>query len=281
MAASIAAWIKDAELQLAATSDSARLDAELILGHVMQVNRAHIFAWPEQKIADNHQEDLEHYLKRRKLGEPIAYLLQQKEFYGLSFLVTKDTLIPRPDTELLVTIAKSLLSPIPAPKVADLGTGSGAIALTLAQELPDARILATDNCAKALFIAQKNCQHLALNNVSFSQGSWCNALPDELFDMIIANPPYLATEELKIAAAELQFEPKIALTSGKDGDEALEMIIRSAYSFLKPNAYVILEHGATQGAIVRTFFARYGYGFIETYQDLRNLDRVTLAKRAI
>lgn len=260
--------------QLAAVSSSAILDAELLLANALQCEKNQLFIYPEKELSPNELIIFEKLLQRRLAGEPIAYILLQQGFWDLDLTVTPAVLIPRPETELLVEIILEKFGEQENLKLADLGTGSGAIALALASEKPKWEITATDYSAAALEIAKSNAENLQLNNVRFFQGSWCEALPNEKFDIIVSNPPYIAAMDPHLTA--LQFEPQSALISGADGLDDIRKIISQAGNFLKLNGMLLLEHGFEQGVAVRELLLQAGYKEIETRCDLNKLDRATL-----
>lgn len=252
------------------------IDFEILLAHVLNVPRSYLHSWPEKQISPENEQQFKHYLQRRLNGEPVAYIIGHQEFWSLDFEVTKDVLIPRPETELLV----ELVLKFPNEKqlvVADLGTGSGAIALSIANERPQWKIHATDKSEKALFIAKKNADRLKINNVAFYQGDWCEALPDVKFNVIVSNPPYIEENHPNLPA--LRYEPHTALVSTQQGLADLKMIITQAKNHLQPGGILMLEHGFDQAKSVTDFLHHEGYLDIKTLQDLAGKDRVTVAKR--
>lgn len=252
------------------------LDAEILLAHILHKPRSYLHAWPEHTLTDEQAKQFAEYVKRRSNREPVAYITGRQEFWSLELSVNSDTLIPRPETELLVeTTLKLAGDSNPRMKVADLGTGSGAIALALAHERPTWQIYATDSSEHALQIARKNAQQLAINNISFQFGNWCSALCEEDMDIIVSNPPYIAETEWERYASGLEFEPRQALVSGMDGLEAIRTIIQSASRYLKPSGYLLIEHGYRQGNAVRELFAAAGCSGIYSINDLAGRERVT------
>ena len=260
-------------------------DAEILLAHVLQCNRARFFAFPEQIMSAANGAAYCALVKARALGQPVAYLTNQREFYGLNFAVNASVLIPRPETELLVELALKLL-PSEASAVLDLGTGSGAIACALAHARASLRVLATDQSAEALALAQENANNLGLKQVQFRLGSWFEAVPSgQTFDLIASNPPYLAAGDPHLSAGDLRFEPINALTPIKAGDFAadsgladLQRIIAGAPAHLKAGAWLLLEHGCDQAAAVRACFRRHSYSEIATLRDYSDLDRVSYGR---
>lgn len=278
MTISIRQALQSTQSQLASVTDTPLLEAELLLAAVLQKPRSHLRAWPEQVLSSLEARLLMAYVERRLQHEPLAYILGHKEFWSLDFQVTPDTLIPRPETELLIELVLKLLPANAALQLADLGTGSGAIALTLAHERPNWHLFATDISAKTLQIASNNAHQLAIKNVSFHQGNWCTALPPLRLDAIVSNPPYIAETEWADYAAQLEFEPRHALVAGKDGLDAIKEISQTAGSYLKPGGYLLIEHGFSQAERVRDLLDASGYKNIDSVRDLAGLERVTLAQ---
>jgi release factor glutamine methyltransferase len=264
---------------LSVFSDSPRLDAELLLAHALGKDRSYLRAWPERVPAPAQAARFESLLARRLAGEPVAHLLGVREFWSLDLQVTPDTLIPRPETELLVERA---LLRIPADRpatVADLGTGSGAIALAIASERPRAQVLATDRAPAALTVARRNAAAHAIDNVEFREGDWCAGLPADTFDIILSNPPYIAAQDPHLAQGDARFDPRSALVAGPDGLDDLRRIIRDAARCLKPGGWLLVEHGYDQGPAVVRLFATEGYRDIRDYPDLADNSRVTEGHR--
>lgn len=263
--------------QLLSQSNSPKLDAELLLAAVLKTTRTYFISHPEREITPTEFSEFTALLKQRQEGKPIAYLIGHKEFWSLDLVVTPDTLIPRPETELLV---EQVLKKITGKKkyIADLGTGSGAIALALAKEHPDWIIHATDISPDALDIAKLNAERLHISNVTFFQGDWCNALPEQTYDVIVSNPPYVAEEELPLMSPGVAFEPQAALFSKDQGLADLRKIINSAHSYLKPKGLLFLEHGFQQACAIQSIFTQMGYTEVTVYKDLAGLDRITTAR---
>lgn len=261
-----------AALASAAELLGTRLDAELLLAHVLDVSRASVIAHDERVLTPEEQGDFERLLARRVAGEPLAYLTGIKEFWSLELEVTPDVLVPRPETELLVEWALSLM-----PRrgeglhVLDLGTGSGAIALALARECPRALVTASDISAAALTVAQRNVRRAAVGNVNLRHAGYLDAFAQ--FNLVVANPPYIAEGDPHLA--ELKFEPKLALTSGRDGLDALRRIVADAPKHLRPEGWLLVEHGHDQGATVRALFAQAKFAQVETRRDLAGHERAT------
>ena len=254
-----------------------RIDADVLLAHVLSVNRTYLYAYPEKELSQQQISQFKQRWQQRRQGKPLAYIIGEKEFWGLTLKVTPSTLIPRPETELVVS---EMLARLPAEKtlsIADLGTGSGAIALALASERKHWQIMATDISQEALNVAQENAKRLGITNVKFLQGQWCAALGNNQFHSIVSNPPYIAETDVHLNQASLQAEPQIALRAGQDGLAALSMIIKQAPRYLWPGGSVFVEHGFDQGQAVRTLFSQYEYQHSETKHDLAGNDRLTVA----
>lgn len=272
--------LQEATHQLSSLAEQPLLEAQILLAHVLQQSRTYLHAWPERFLTEAQLNEYQSVILRRVAGEPIAYIIGEREFWSLPLSVTADTLIPRPETELLVEfVLQHVVEPNAV--VADLGTGSGAIALALAHERPAWQIYAIDCSDKALQVASFNAQQLGLNNVSFLLSNWCTALPHLMFDVIVSNPPYIAETEWDVYAAGLLFEPKNALVSGKDGLDAIRVITQTAHSFLKPGSYLCIEHGFEQGAAVRQLFAAEGYNDVLSVRDLAGQERITVGRQPI
>ena len=256
---------------LAATES--KLEIRVLLGHVLGVNRAWLIAHEHDELPVALLEKYETLLARRQAGEPVAYLLGEKEFFGRSFHVTPAVLVPRPETELLVELALEKLPP--SGRALDLGTGSGCIAITLALERPDCGILAVEQSPEALAVAKLNAVHLGAK-LGFYQGSWYQALPGntEKFDLIVSNPPYVAESDTHLDA--LANEPAEALASGADGLDDIRLIVRGAPAWLKPGGWLLFEHGWDQGEACRDLLQQAGFCDVETRADLAGIGRVTL-----
>lgn len=265
-------------------SDTARLDAELLLAHVLDKPRSYFFTWPEKELSDHQQTAFQQLVAQRKQGTPVAYLTGEREFWSLCLKVNEDTLIPRPDTELLVELALAQRLPDQSQaKVVDLGTGTGAIALALAHERPDWRLWAVDMSKGALAVARENAQRNRIDHVEFLQGSWCEpvlkVLGTESLDMVVSNPPYISSDDQHLQQGDLRFEPLSALASGPDGLNDIRNIAHQSYELLKKGGWVLIEHGYDQGEAVRDILGGHGFIHARTEQDLARKDRVTLAQK--
>ncbi|MEI2454100.1 peptide chain release factor N(5)-glutamine methyltransferase [Lysobacter firmicutimachus] len=253
-------------------------EAELLLAHALDRSRGWLFAHDDHLVADDAAQRFADSLARREAGEPVAYLIGRRGFWRFDLEVSAATLIPRPETELLVELALARLPAGPAAAVADLGTGSGAIALALAYERPQARVVATDVSAAALAVAGANARALGLSNVVFRQGDWFAPLAGERFDLIASNPPYIEAGDPHLQQGDLRYEPAAALASGADGLDAIRVIAAAAASHLRPGGWLLIEHGWNQGPAVRDLLSAAGLVEAATERDLEGRDRVSLAR---
>ncbi|MEO7068379.1 MAG: peptide chain release factor N(5)-glutamine methyltransferase [Rhodanobacter sp.] len=252
-----------------------RVDAEWLLLHLLDRPRSWLFAHAGDQLDADTEAAYAALIERRAAGEPVSYIIGRQGFWSLDFEVTPATLIPRPETELLVELALTRL-PQDAPcTLADLGTGSGAIALALAKERPLARVLATDFSAAALAVAQRNAQRLAIGNVGFVQGDWLAPLAGQKFDLLVSNPPYIEAADAHLGQGDLRFEPASALASGDDGLDAIRIIVAAAREHLEDRGWLLFEHGWNQGAAARALLQAAGYVDVFTAQDLEQRDRVS------
>jgi release factor glutamine methyltransferase len=270
--------LQNATQQLAITSDSPRLDAEILLSHVTGKSRTWFMTWPEAELDATAITRFRELLQQRLGGIPVAYLTGTREFWSRDFLVTSSTLIPRPETELLIEITLQLAAAYPARplRIADLGTGSGAIAVTLALELPYTEVYAVDFSAAALAVAQQNAERLGARNVEFLHGDWLEPLAHEApFDFIVSNPPYIAAADIHLSQGDVRFEPQNALVSGTDGLDAIRRIVADAPDNLKPGGRLLLEHGYDQGATVQALLRQAEFEDISGYRDLLGHVRVS------
>lgn len=272
--ATVADMLREAQTRLAA-SESARLDAEVLLCAALGATRAALYARPEQALPLPVRARYRHLVAERLRGVPVAQLTGQREFWSLTLHVNEHTLIPRPETEHLVEAALERLPDAGPASIADLGTGTGAIAVALAQERPRCRIVATDVCDRALAVARRNARHYALTNVTFRKGSWYEPLGDATLDLIVSNPPYVASGDPLLGQGDLRFEPQLALVAGPEGLDALRIIVKGARARLRSGGWLLVEHGHRQGAAVRALMQDSGFARIESLQDLAGHERVT------
>lgn len=267
--------IQHASTQLIGITDTPRLDAELLLAHVLKKSRTFLYTWPQQEIDTASVNAFENFLTQRISGNPLAYITGEREFWSLKLHVTIDTLIPRPETELLVEHALRIL-PKSEINIADLGTGSGAIALALASERPLWHITATDQSTAAINVARSNAQQLAIKNSTFITGNWFEPLNNQHFHAIISNPPYIPANDIHLAQGDVRFEPATALSSGIDGLDAIRHIAQHAGNHLSSGGLLMIEHGYDQKSAVKEIFERNQFINIEQLHDLNENPRVTL-----
>ncbi|MFA0085255.1 peptide chain release factor N(5)-glutamine methyltransferase [Vibrio sp. 10N.261.51.F12] len=276
---SIEAVLKRASLVLSESgSDSASLDAAVLLCHALDKPRSYLLTWPEKCLTDVQSAQFESLLARRVKGEPVAYILGEREFWSLPLNVASSTLIPRPDTERLVELALDKASTLTG-DVLDLGTGTGAIALALASELPERQFVGVDYQQDAVELATGNATKLGLGNVTFCQGSWFTPIDDKKrFSLIVSNPPYIDKHDPHLSQGDVRFEPSTALIAENNGLADIELISAQAASFLLPNGWLMFEHGFEQGAAVRSVLESNGFKHVITEQDYAGNDRVTLGQ---
>ncbi|NOS96081.1 MAG: peptide chain release factor N(5)-glutamine methyltransferase [Methylotenera sp.] len=270
--AALAQWV---------AANEAKLEAQLLMQHVLNVNRAWLIAHANDALRPDIHADFASLLNRRLLGEPMAYILGYREFYGLKFKTTPSTLIPRPDTETLVEVALAKISPLTAEKILDLGTGTGAIALAIASNRTEAQVTAVDASQAALNIAIENAKNLNISNIHFMLSDWFAALNHDKFDVIVSNPPYIEQNDAHLTQGDLRFEPMSALASGADGLDDIRQIIDDCLVYLKPQGWLMLEHGYQQALQVADLMAQIGLTHIETIKDLGGNDRVTIGKNPL
>lgn len=272
----IASLLRGAQLP---DSPTARLDIELLLAAAIGKSRSYLHTWPERIVSSEAAATFATYLQRRSEGEPVAYILGQQGFWKLDLEVAPHTLIPRPDTELLVEVALELLPATPL-QVLDLGTGSGAIALALASERGGWQVTAVDRVPEAVALAERNRQRLQLDNAKVLASHWFDALQGQRFALIVSNPPYIAEQDPHLAAGDVRFEPSSALVAGSDGLDDLRQIITQAPQHLLPGGWLLLEHGYDQAAAMRELLARHGFEQIQSRTDLGGHERISLGRLA-
>ena len=269
-----------ARAALEATSAAARLDAEVLLSHVLGRGRARLLAHPGTRLDPDSGERFETLVERRRRGEPIAYLTGRREFWSLDLRVTPDTLIPRPETEHLVEAVLAAVRPDEAATIADIGTGAGAIAIAVALERPQALVLGSDRSAAAVAVARDNASRLGARNASFVVADGCAALAPGRWSVIVSNPPYVAEGDTHLLSGDVRFEPREALASGPRGLDMLDTLARYAPGRLANGGRIVLEHGGDQGPDVRALLSRAGLASVETFRDLAGNERVTTGRRS-
>jgi release factor glutamine methyltransferase len=267
------AW---ATQRIGAASDSPRQDAEILLAHQLGLSRGQLFTRLRETLRLSDAEAFEELVARRVNQQPVAYLTGEKGFWTLTLKVSPAVLVPRPETELLVEWGLEILGEQKS-RIADLGTGSGAIALALASERPEAEVIATDASPAALAVARANSADLGLERVQFRQGHWSEPLQGEVFDLIVSNPPYIRAGDEHLPA--LRHEPLSALTDGADGLQCLREIVATAPALLRPGGWLLLEHGYDQGEAVRGLLRQAGMADIATRRDLGGQERATGARQ--
>ncbi len=257
-----------------------RVDAHVIVAHLLGVDRSYLVANPMRVLTETEDARIDLYVARRSMGHPVAYLLELREFYGRPFTVTPDVLIPRPETETLIEAALSPLASRPSPLVLDLGTGSGAIAITLACELPDAKLTATDASAEALAVARANARALGCDaRIEFVLGSWYAPVAGRRFDLVVSNPPYVAHGDPHLAQGDLRFEPAAALSDGSgDGLDSIRALVAGAPAHLEPGAWLMIEHGYDQKEAVQSLLEAGGFDERISIDDLAGIPRVACGR---
>lgn len=258
--------------------DTAALDAELLLAETLGETRTWLYTWSDRELSAEDEAAYRALLLRREQGAPVAHILGRREFWSLDLLVSPATLIPRPETELLVETALELLSES-AQRIVDLGCGTGAIALALASEREAWQILASDRIAEAAALAEKNRQRLNLNNVAVIQGDWAEALAAQCWEMVISNPPYIDQDDHHLQQGDVRFEPLSALVAENKGLADIEVIALQSRRLLVSGGYLLLEHGYQQKAAIQTALLEQGYADVRTLKDLAGLDRLTLGRK--
>ena len=276
---SIKAAIDDAALAFKKMSDTAKLDAEILLLHVIEKPKSYLFTWPEAVLTTEQLQYFTSLVEQRLLGHPIAHLIGKRDFWTLTLEVNNSTLIPRPDTELLVETVLNSISDFDLPmngKGLDLGTGTGAIALSLASELPKMQWLGADLNKSAVDLATRNKSLNNIDNCTFIQSDWYSAVKEQRFDIIVSNPPYIDPQDPHLDMGDVRFEPKSALTAGEQGKSDLIHIIEQAPNYLNKKGLIALEHGYDQGEFVRQCLSDNGFKNINTFIDLGQNDRITI-----
>lgn len=259
---------------------SARLDTEILLCDVMQFNRSKIYAHPQQLIPDDKSVLFKSLIEQRRQGHPIAHLTGKKEFWSLELAISKETLIPRPETECLVEASLQMIPDEASFSILDLGTGSGAIAIAIASERPNSKIVATDINADALDLAKENANTHQLDNIQFLFSDWYKSIPSQSFDLIVSNPPYIKQDDEHLLQGDVRFESELALVAGADGMKAINIILENAKGYLTRDAFLLIEHGYDQKALVQHAFQINGFKQIKTLRDLSDQDRITYGQKS-
>lgn len=275
---SIAQAIKEATQTLSETSDSARLDTEVLLCHALNCAATHLIAWPEKLLDDKQTQAFNQLIEQRRAGAPVAYLTGSREFWSLDFKVTPATLIPRPETETLVEFVLDKFSDQKKLKLIDLGTGSGAIAIAIASEKPDWEIIATDISTEALSIAAENAHNHQITNIKLVESNWFEQLDQQCFDLIISNPPYIAEQDKHLSQGDVRFEPLSALASGETGMDDIKYITAQSKEYLTPNGWLVFEHGYDQKQQVYDCFHDNNFHKIIQLTDLSGQARITAGR---
>lgn len=260
-----------------ANSESPEIDSQVLLCHIVDCQTTYLHTWPDKFLTETQQESFKQLIIQRQQGQPIAYLIGQRGFWTLDLKVTTDTLIPRPDTELLVSLALAKLKP--DMRVVDLGTGTGAVALSLAVENPTITIVAMDCFRPALDVAMRNAESNNINNIVFWQGSWLTAIAENSLDMVLSNPPYIENNDPHLSQGDVRFEPMSALISGTDGLDDIRQIIQQAQGCLKASGWLLIEHGYHQAQKIQQLFNDAEFIDVTTHQDFGGNDRVTMGQR--
>jgi release factor glutamine methyltransferase len=261
-----------------ASSGLIPFEAKILLGHVLHRDRAWLAAHTDETVGPGEAKAFEALARRRRDGEPVAYLIGRREFYGLDLAITPDVLIPRPETELLVELALERIGTGTGTRVLDLGSGSGAVALAIASERPNAEVLGVDVSSSAVTLARSNALGLNLGNVAFVESDWFDAVPEKAYDAIVANPPYVRAGDAHLAEGDVRFEPRGALVAGADGLSAIRAIVAAAPARLAPGAWLLLEHGYDQAAAVMAMLDDARFRDAQTRKDLAGIPRVTLGR---
>lgn len=272
-------WLLNAAIVLLKdASDTAKLDAELFMCHVLSCNRTYLMTWPDKRVEEAQRQAFQQLLERRLKGEPVAHIIGHRAFWTLDLEVNPSTLIPRPDTELLVELALDVAMKKPSSnnKALDLGTGTGAIALALASELPQWHILGVDYSEDAVALAKRNKANNQINNAEFLQSDWYSEVAGQKFDLIVSNPPYIDPTDKHLSEGDVRFEPLSALIAEESGLADLRFIIEHSRQFLNDNGALLLEHGYDQASAVQALLIENGFQQVETFKDLGANDRVSI-----
>ena len=264
--------------QQLSNSESSNIDTEVLLCYCLKCERSRLYSHPEQTLSDNEIKSFDRLITLRAEGHPVAHLMHEKEFWSLTLTISKDTLIPRPETECLVETVLTLIPKDIRKNVLDLGTGSGAIAIAIASERPDIKMTATDICDAALMIAKQNAQSNNIENIEFKKANWFNIEADAIYDLIVSNPPYIESNDPHLKQGDVRFEPLTALASGDDGLDDLRIIISEADKYLSKQGWLLVEHGYNQAKEVNKLFNENSFTSISTHKDYADNDRITFGQ---
>jgi release factor glutamine methyltransferase len=256
------------------------IEARILLAHVVERDRAWLAAHGDAELTVQQAKAFDELARRRHNGEPVAYLTGRREFYGLDLEITPEVLIPRSETELLVDLTLMRIGKADAARVLDLGSGSGAVALAIASQRPAARVLGADVSPAAIALARRNAERLQIPNTEFIESDWFERVPKDAFDVIVANPPYVAEGDSHLTEGDLRFEPAGALRGGIDGLKAIRAIVTSASGYLAAPGWLLLEHGYNQADTVQTLLRDAGFVDVQSRRDLAGIPRVTFGRRA-
>jgi release factor glutamine methyltransferase len=270
-------WASAQLQQTSAATDSPQLDSKLLLCHVLNCELIYLHTWPEKSLSAEQLAQFAELVARRKLGQPIAYLIGYRHFWSLRLAVCEATLIPRPETELLIETALALPLDESA-KVMDLGTGTGAIALALACENPTWQVKGIDKHAEAVELAKRNAMTNNIHNVDFQQSDWFSAISDDGYQLIVSNPPYVEAQSPYLAQGDVRFEPLSALVSGSDGLDDIRLIVAQAPRYLASFGWLIIEHGFNQASDIALIFTQHGFQQVRCLADLNGVPRLTLGQ---
>ena len=271
--------LTQANQRLRDSSPSPLLDAQVLLKHVLHCSSAHLIAWPEKELEQSQLSSYLQLIEKRHQGLPVAHLTGNREFWSLNFFTDNSTLIPRPETETLIEFILEKFGSSDDLKLLDMGTGSGAIAISIAHEKPGWNISASDVSEQAIALAKKNCTRHSVGNIQFFVSDWLRDIPEQLFDVIVSNPPYIAEDDPHLLQGDLRFEPQSALSSGKAGMDDIELICSHIKSYLPQNGCLIVEHGYNQAKLVADCFSKNGFGQIIQKQDLAGHTRMTAGSK--
>ena len=271
--------LAQASKTLAGHSDSPLLDAEVLLGFVLDKPRTYLRAWCDSTLTDQQLAVFAALISQRQQGTPVAYLTGTREFWSRDFKVTSDVLIPRPDTELLIELSLDLIPKNQAVNLIDLGTGSGIIAVTLAAERSNAHVTAVDASLAALAVAKHNARHHQLTNIEIYQSDWFSNVPKSLFDLVLSNPPYIDPDDEHLQQGDVRFEPQSALIADNQGLSDIQIIADNARRYLKPAGHLLIEHGYNQAPQVQAIFNALAYDKVQSYRDLSGQPRVSYGQK--